>query len=382
MSTEIIYDPKGDKAKILREWARFHTQQLLDGQAKVLQVRSVPTDTRTIDIQSLRTKKEERHWLQVTIPDADLRNVVAYIGCSACGKHIDIPVGTEFSCANCKKKDSISAYRATFKFEAIDDSGTMTFTTFTTDTEKLFGISAHKIHLIKHSENVQMFDSIQQQICDSHVLVQVGPTTALSRNNVLQWCLKDIKVEVSSIKENDSNSMSVSSTLAQNHNAEEKKAGNLSSGQNELIQVPKSHTTNSENVKATESEETDDMATANSLLELSQQPAKKRYTETHIAKLKSVEKDRNPTILGDFAASGSTMQDFLSFDPVQQFDDSINQEQGAKKGTEAIPTKATPKKRSLTSLSTATEAINTTRRGVVKINNQLEIVDTMDMQHQ
>ncbi|XP_021731271.1 uncharacterized protein LOC110698173 [Chenopodium quinoa] len=71
----------------------------------------------------------------------------------------------------------------------------MAFTTFTADTEKLFGKSAEEIHFMKDYEDVQSFGSIYQKLCNNYVLVEVGPTTTLSRNNILQWCLKGIEIE-------------------------------------------------------------------------------------------------------------------------------------------------------------------------------------------
>uniref|UniRef100_A0A803MAQ6 Uncharacterized protein n=1 Tax=Chenopodium quinoa TaxID=63459 RepID=A0A803MAQ6_CHEQI len=129
--------------------ARLHTQQLLDRQAKACNV-----------------LQEERHWLRISIPQADLNDVITYIG-----------------------------FRSTLKFEAVDDSGAMAFTTFTADTEKLFGKSAEEIHFMKDYEDVQSFGSIYQKLCNNYVLVEVGPTTTLSRNNILQWCLKGIEIE-------------------------------------------------------------------------------------------------------------------------------------------------------------------------------------------
>uniref|UniRef100_A0A803MPT6 Replication protein A OB domain-containing protein n=1 Tax=Chenopodium quinoa TaxID=63459 RepID=A0A803MPT6_CHEQI len=106
----------------------------------------------------------------------------------ACGKRIDIPVGTEFSCANCKKKDSISAYRS----------------------------------------------------------------------------------------------------------------------------APEVHTTDSRMVKATKYQTADDIATVNSLLELSQQQPKRSCTEAHLTKIKDGVKDWNPIISGNFAQTDSTVHGHLA----------------------------------------------------------------------
>uniref|UniRef100_A0A803LS82 Replication protein A subunit n=1 Tax=Chenopodium quinoa TaxID=63459 RepID=A0A803LS82_CHEQI len=321
ISTEVIYDPKGDKAEILSKWAKFHTQKLLEQQAKACNV-----------------LQEERHWLQVTISQPDLKDVVAYIGCSACGKRIDIPVGKEFSCNNCKKKDSISAYRVTYKFIATDQSGKMVFTTFTADTEKLFGISAEEIHLMKNSH-----------ISNSQFLVQVGPTAALSRNNILQWCLKGIKVE------------------SQNHVADK-----LHSDQNPFKQSNEEYTTGCGMFEETEYQTTDEIATVHSLLELLEQPPKKICTELHLSKA-------NESVIAQTASSvhGSSLshlsnqvglstakpicvpseQVAASSHSIETFTFATKEEPRINKSAEVISTTA-PKKRSLTALLAQTEVFN------------------------
>uniref|UniRef100_A0A803LA31 Uncharacterized protein n=1 Tax=Chenopodium quinoa TaxID=63459 RepID=A0A803LA31_CHEQI len=199
MSTEIIHDPKGEKADILHEWARIHTQLLLQRQEKILQVRCQTLNDNYTKIQNLREKKahnvlqEERHWLNITIAQPEVDNIIAYIGCFSCGRRTNVHVGTGFFCGGCKK-DSNASYRVTFKFQAVDDSRAMTFTTFNNDTEKLFGQNAQQIHFIRDFGAENTFLPIVRRLRTSQILVQVGPTTALSRNNVLEWCLKGIEI--------------------------------------------------------------------------------------------------------------------------------------------------------------------------------------------
>uniref|UniRef100_A0A803MDJ1 Replication factor A C-terminal domain-containing protein n=1 Tax=Chenopodium quinoa TaxID=63459 RepID=A0A803MDJ1_CHEQI len=154
MSTRIIHDPVGDRANILKEWTK------LDRQARVL--------------KPANALQDERFWLRITIPNADLEKVNAYAGCSICSKRTSVPIGTPFFCSVCSKPDCVFAHMVTFKFEATDGTGSMIFTTFNDDTKNLFGKSASKIYDIKNS---------------------VGPTLALSRNNVLQWQLKGLEIE-------------------------------------------------------------------------------------------------------------------------------------------------------------------------------------------
>ena len=53
-------------------------------------------------LQSTTTTAYERHWLQVTIPNAKKEDVNAHIGCNGCGKHCPNVETFKFYCDVCK----------------------------------------------------------------------------------------------------------------------------------------------------------------------------------------------------------------------------------------------------------------------------------------
>ncbi|XP_021742986.1 uncharacterized protein LOC110709078 isoform X1 [Chenopodium quinoa] len=144
MSTRIIMNLKGARADMLREWCKLYQHVLLDRQERILNVRYPSTDKKVVTIAELRRKKatnatpDEIAWIKVIIPKADLQRVNAYISCLGCGKRTHLALGTRFPCISCKKGDTVAVHKVTFKFEAVDDTGTMSFTTFSDDTEKHF----------------------------------------------------------------------------------------------------------------------------------------------------------------------------------------------------------------------------------------------------
>ncbi|XP_021713520.1 uncharacterized protein LOC110681691 [Chenopodium quinoa] len=122
----------------------------------------------------------------------------------------------------------MAAHRVTFKFEAADHSGTMSFTTFNDDTEKLFRKTASEIWNMKTSGNFEVFKAIQEILSTKPFFIQVTPTLELARNSVLLWTLKSIEVEdaepeaqvlgsSSATRNNDQNT----STAAKGHRIEQ-----------------------------------------------------------------------------------------------------------------------------------------------------------------
>ncbi|XP_021775584.1 replication protein A 70 kDa DNA-binding subunit B-like [Chenopodium quinoa] len=200
MSTRIIHEPKGDKADVLREWAKMYPQMLLGRQEKVLNVRYPNTVKNVVTIAELRARKaihtmqNEIARIKVTIPEPEMERLNAYVGCQGCGKRTNIPVGTSFPCNACRKRDSVSSHRVIFKFECSDESGTMTFTTFNDATEKLFRKSSTEIFNIKTTEDVEAFRKRQEKLSTKPFIFQVTPSQELETNNVLIWTLKDVEI--------------------------------------------------------------------------------------------------------------------------------------------------------------------------------------------
>uniref|UniRef100_A0A803KWU8 Replication factor A C-terminal domain-containing protein n=1 Tax=Chenopodium quinoa TaxID=63459 RepID=A0A803KWU8_CHEQI len=142
MSTRIIYEPEGEEARVVSDWANLFHQRLVDRQARVLDVRYPSENKKIVSIAELKQKK-----------DAELEKVNAYTSCSNCCKRTNLPMQKRYSCSSCLNKECICTERISFKFEASDTTGTMAFTTFNDDTERLFRKTAAEIYAIKESVN-------------------------------------------------------------------------------------------------------------------------------------------------------------------------------------------------------------------------------------
>ncbi|XP_021741231.1 probable replication factor A 73 kDa subunit isoform X1 [Chenopodium quinoa] len=198
MSTRIIYKPEGDRARELSDWANLFHQKILDRQTRVLEVKYPGENKKIVSIAELRRKKpsntiqEELLWIEVTIQNAELEKVHAYTGCSNCWKRTNLPLQKHYSCTSCYKKECICTERTTFKFEASDGTGTMAFTNFNDDTERLFRRSAAETYAIKEADDHNAFEAIQDMLRSKPFYIKVGPTSHLGQNNVLEWNLKGI----------------------------------------------------------------------------------------------------------------------------------------------------------------------------------------------
>ncbi|XP_021740104.1 replication factor A protein 1-like [Chenopodium quinoa] len=107
MSTTIISDPTGEEAHALRTWMKEKQEMLLDQATKILHIRTPSRTTATKTINEIEQKnaantmQEERHWIQATIPDAQLENLLAYLGCNNCGKRCQEAKDATFKCLHC-----------------------------------------------------------------------------------------------------------------------------------------------------------------------------------------------------------------------------------------------------------------------------------------
>ncbi|KAK9664380.1 hypothetical protein RND81_14G037500 [Saponaria officinalis] len=126
-------------------------------QSRVVDVRKSGNDPTIKKIATLKMKKaqttlqEERHWLRVTIPAPELNQINAYLGCSNCGKRVDMPAGHVYSYATCSAENIICSPKITFNSNFSDGSGTLSMTAFTVDAVKLFRMEAADIFKMKHS---------------------------------------------------------------------------------------------------------------------------------------------------------------------------------------------------------------------------------------
>ncbi|XP_074287412.1 uncharacterized protein LOC141612511 [Silene latifolia] len=168
-------------------------------QERILTVRrSFPNKQKTT-IATLSKKKphntiqDEKYILKVTIPEPSLDKVNAYLGCSNCGKGTNTPAGNIYSCTNCSTCDAISSPRVTLNCQVTDGTGNLAITAFTTNAEKILRMQAPDIFRMKHTEDNATFESIRNLLKTSPITIEVGPTTTLAINNVLQWALKDVE---------------------------------------------------------------------------------------------------------------------------------------------------------------------------------------------
>ncbi|KAK9755754.1 hypothetical protein RND81_01G047900 [Saponaria officinalis] len=176
MSTTFIHSPTGDMATILEQCMQHDF--LSDAQARILDARN--------------TLQEERHRLQITIPESEFEKVNAYLGCSNCGKKVDIPAGHSFTCGDCFHKGAMYCPRISFNCNVADDTGYLPVTIFTADAEKIFGMSAPDLFRIKNTDDRNAFGLLAERLRKHHTIIEVGPKEILARNNVLQWVLKKV----------------------------------------------------------------------------------------------------------------------------------------------------------------------------------------------
>uniref|UniRef100_A0A803MDU4 RNase H type-1 domain-containing protein n=1 Tax=Chenopodium quinoa TaxID=63459 RepID=A0A803MDU4_CHEQI len=116
--------------------------------------------------EAVNATPDEIAWIKVTIPEADLQRVNAYIGCLGCGKRTHLALGTRFPCISCKKGDIVAVHK-----------------------------TATEIWDIKATVNFEAFKVVQAILATKPFFIQVTPTLELARNSVLLWTLKTVEVE-------------------------------------------------------------------------------------------------------------------------------------------------------------------------------------------
>ncbi|XP_057249654.1 uncharacterized protein LOC104892916 isoform X2 [Beta vulgaris subsp. vulgaris] len=177
-----------------------HRDTLADRQARVLDVRNTSKERQVMTICALKEKKvvntlqDERQFLRVVVPEPSFEKLHAYLGCSNCNKRTDVPAGETHTCLNCGQKNVISIPRVTFNCDVSDGNATLPVTIFSKDLEKLFKLPVEDIFRMRHSDDLETFSAIQKLLQVSF-LIEVGPKTTLSLNNVLQWILKRVVAE-------------------------------------------------------------------------------------------------------------------------------------------------------------------------------------------
>ncbi|KAK9690055.1 hypothetical protein RND81_09G101300 [Saponaria officinalis] len=200
-STIIIHSHVGEKAEALSAWMTSHQTALTQLQSRIYHINMPMPVVKTTKISALRSKKakstlqDEKHWLEVAIPNAELHKINAYMGCSKCEKCSSIPPGRTYKCSTCSKPGCTTAPKITFNCDISDGTGTLPMTTFTSTTEQLFKMTASDIYHMKHSDDDQPFTALQELLRVTTFKVQVGPAKSLSINNILQWEVKNVVLD-------------------------------------------------------------------------------------------------------------------------------------------------------------------------------------------
>uniref|UniRef100_A0A803N6K2 Replication protein A OB domain-containing protein n=1 Tax=Chenopodium quinoa TaxID=63459 RepID=A0A803N6K2_CHEQI len=212
--------------------------------------------------------------------------------------------------------------RVTFKFDATDYSGTMAFITFTADTEKLFGISAEEIYLIKNSHAITGSPSQDHVAAIINAKTEYEATDGESANN--------------SVMELSRQPLKISRTKA--HIAKTKSA---TKDWNPIV------------------------------------PGNFAQTETTMHIHLALDVNKIPALSSDKPIAAVNEQGHGSFGVVKTHGASIKQEASFSKSTEVILTKELCKKRSLNALVAVTEEIDPEQRGNSEIKYQNVIAEAV-----
>ncbi|XP_074295400.1 uncharacterized protein LOC141623219 isoform X2 [Silene latifolia] len=117
MSTSITTSPTGDKVVALTKWKTQNKESLSELQARIRRVRDPNALIHVVTLNALKSKKarstlrDERYRLKVTVENASLQKVNAYLGCSNCGKRSVYLAGESFRCETCTKEGVVSEPR-------------------------------------------------------------------------------------------------------------------------------------------------------------------------------------------------------------------------------------------------------------------------------
>ncbi|XP_010691528.1 replication protein A 70 kDa DNA-binding subunit D-like [Beta vulgaris subsp. vulgaris] len=198
MATEFHRNPVGERANALRKWSEEQRPLVLERMARICEVRNPAQHDEILTIDAIKQKEvgntlqEEKHWIKVTIPEPERSRIVPYVGCNNCGKRTENDCDVSYTCKFCNKEKCIATPRITFKFDATDDTGEMTFTAFTQECEALFKLPASEIYA-QITTGMFKFEPIAHHLSTTPFLLQIGPATALARNKILTWVPKAIR---------------------------------------------------------------------------------------------------------------------------------------------------------------------------------------------
>uniref|UniRef100_A0A803N9P2 Uncharacterized protein n=1 Tax=Chenopodium quinoa TaxID=63459 RepID=A0A803N9P2_CHEQI len=167
--------------------SRDKKSYLSDLMAKVLQIREPSVERIIIAIGELEQKKlidimqEEHAWLKATIPEPEVKKIIAYIGCDNCGGH-------------CEELAS-DTFKVNYTFTITDGPGELKLTAFGAECEKLFGMELADIYSKAIAENWDDFDEVATRLSTKESYFCVGPANILSRVGALRWALKAVSLK-------------------------------------------------------------------------------------------------------------------------------------------------------------------------------------------
>ncbi|CAO2814501.1 unnamed protein product [Amaranthus hypochondriacus] len=220
MSTTFILTPSGDKAAQLNHWASTHGKLLDERKAQVLETRTPLQERGHTTIAFIKNKKanntiqDERYFIKAFIPTCSYDDIRKFLGCGSCNKKTDTDKYKVYTCQWCHKKDSISMPRLALTFDAVDDTDSINLTAFNDDVAKLFGKTIDALYAPTTSEDITTYEEIASSFKNKAICIEVGPTTALSKNGVLKWVLKSILVEPLPTQANQSPIGKLQTTIA------------------------------------------------------------------------------------------------------------------------------------------------------------------------
>ncbi|XP_057548517.1 uncharacterized protein LOC130826901 [Amaranthus tricolor] len=95
------------------------------------------------------TIQDERHWIKAFVTNCSYDDIRKFLGCNGCNRKTDTKKNEFFTCQWCHKKDSISMPRLALSFDAQDDTGSMSLTTFINTIAQLFGKTISELYAPK-----------------------------------------------------------------------------------------------------------------------------------------------------------------------------------------------------------------------------------------
>ncbi|KAL2937535.1 Replication protein A 70 kDa DNA-binding subunit B [Bienertia sinuspersici] len=110
------------------------------------QSRTITTKEKVNAKKAANTWQEQKYWIKVTLPEADIQDLYLYIGCNKCGRKSQSNKEVTYTCTHCNHTTAVSVPRVSFTFKAADHTGTKKNTIFTQDVETLIGIPSDQLH--------------------------------------------------------------------------------------------------------------------------------------------------------------------------------------------------------------------------------------------